>query len=156
MLASDFLRPAHRLGERAPAMQFLDFVLPAQRVHHLVEVPQSFQKAEPVAIGVDQAQVGHHGQWVGHGDDAARQVRNCFIDNTKCNTDSSDPWNALVNNAGSTATSISPDRTVGAGVHAPGAPTGGAVQPATGPWSGAGAEVPIQWNAAGNTYGCWF
>jgi len=89
-------------------------------------------------------------------DDAARQVRNCFIDNTKCGTDSSDPWNALVNNQSSTATSISPDRTVGAGVHAPGAPTGGAVQPATGPWSGAGAEVPVAWSSPGNVYGCWF
>lgn len=82
-------------------------------------------------------------------DDAARQVRNCFIDSTKCNTDSSDPWNAVVNNPASNAVSISPDRAVGAGLHASG--PGG-----NGPWGGAAAEVAIQWNSPGNVYGCWF
>ncbi len=88
-------------------------------------------------------------------DDAARQVRNCFIDSTKCDTDSSSPWSAVVNNSGSNARSISPDRNVGAGPHSPAAPTGG-YSGATGPWAGAGAELQIQWNSGGNVYGCWF
>jgi hypothetical protein len=78
-----------------------------------------------------------------------RQVRNCFIDPTKCNTDSSTPWNNVVNNPNANAISISPDRAVGAGIHAPGAA-------GNGPWAGAAPDVAIQWNAPGNVYGCWF
>jgi hypothetical protein len=81
-------------------------------------------------------------------DDAGRQVRNCFIDPNQCNSSSSSPWNNLVNNAAATATSISPDRLVGASGH----PTTG---PHVGPWAGS-AEVAVQWSSGGNVYGCWY
>jgi hypothetical protein len=82
-------------------------------------------------------------------DDAARQVRNCFIDPNQCNSSSSSPWNNLVNNAGVMARSISPDRLVGSGGHFPPGSTH------TGPWARQ-PETAVQWNSGGNVYGCWF
>lgn len=82
-------------------------------------------------------------------DDAARQVRNCFINPGYCNSSSSNPWNSLVGNAGVMAWSVSPDRLVGASGHFP---PGSAH---AGPWAG-NAEVAVQWSSGGNVYGCWY
>lgn len=82
-------------------------------------------------------------------DDAARQVRNCFINPGYCDSSSSSPWNALVANSAVQARSISPDRLVGAAGHFP---PGSAH---AGPWAG-NAEVAVQWNSGGNVYGCWY
>jgi hypothetical protein len=81
-------------------------------------------------------------------DDAARQVRNCFINPGYCNSSSSSPWSNLVNSSQG-AYSISPDRLVGASGHFP---PGSAH---AGPWAGS-AEVAVQWNSGGNVYGCWY
>jgi hypothetical protein len=82
-------------------------------------------------------------------DDAARQVRNCFVDPSKCNSSSDSPWNNVKNNANARARSISPDRLLGTHGHFP------AGSAHAGPWSG-NAEATVQWSSAGNVYGCWF
>jgi len=80
-------------------------------------------------------------------DDAARQVRNCMVA-ARCDTDSSSVWNAVAGDSTTVARSISPDRLGGWSGH---------------PWSGPGVSVwaydgnnALQWNSAGNVYGCWF
>jgi len=82
-------------------------------------------------------------------DDAARQARNCFIDPSHCDSDSEGPWRKLLHDPSATATTISPDKIVGASGHA------GRGQPGAGPWSGQ-PELPLTWNSGGNVYGCWF
>jgi hypothetical protein len=82
-------------------------------------------------------------------DDAARQVRNCFVDPAKCDNSDSGTWSNLANNANAKATSISPDRLIGAAGHFP---QGSAH---AGPWT-YNAEVQVTWNSAGSVYGCWF
>lgn len=80
-------------------------------------------------------------------DDAARQVRNCFVAG-RCDTDSSSVWSNIANDANTVARSISPDRLGGWSGH---------------PWTGSGVSVwaydtsnTVQWNSGGNVYGCWF
>jgi hypothetical protein len=82
-------------------------------------------------------------------DDAARQVRNCFINPGYCNSSSSSPWSSLAGNQSVLAWSVSPDRLVGVGAHNPSG------RAHTGPWAG-NAEVAVQWNSGGNVYGCWY
>jgi hypothetical protein len=87
-------------------------------------------------------------------DDAARQVGNCMAVG-RCDTDDDDSANTFAgvrNDPAATATSISPDRLGGWSGH---------------PWDGyldgsgvsvwaAGTEQAVQWNSAGNVYGCWY
>ena len=87
-------------------------------------------------------------------DDAARQVANCMAVG-RCDTDdddSADTFAGVRNDPGATATSISPDRLGGWSGH---------------PWEGyldgsgvsvwaADTEQELQWNSAGNVYGCWY
>ena len=87
-------------------------------------------------------------------DDAARQVANCMSVG-RCDTDDDDSPNTFAgvrNDPNATATSISPDRLGGWSGH---------------PWDGyldgsgvsvwaADAEQAVQWNSAGNVYGCWY
>jgi hypothetical protein len=87
-------------------------------------------------------------------DDAARQVANCMSVG-RCDTDDDGSGNTFAsvrNDSSSTATSISPDRLGGWSGH---------------PWEGyldgsgasvwaADVEQAVQWNSAGNVYGCWY
>jgi len=82
-------------------------------------------------------------------DDAARQVRNCFIDPAYCDSDSDVPWQRVRTDAAAVSTTISPDRLLGQSGHP------GQWAPHVGPWAG-DAEVPLTWSSGGNVYGCWF
>jgi len=82
-------------------------------------------------------------------DDAARQVRNCFIDPRYCDTDSDQPWTAVQADPAAQAMTISPDVLLGTSGH-PGAPHAN-----VGPWAGQ-ADAPLTWSSGGNVYGCWF
>jgi hypothetical protein len=86
-------------------------------------------------------------------DDAARQVANCMAVG-RCNTDDdgSNTFASVRDDPNSTATSISPDRLGGWSGH-----------PWDGYLDGSGVSVwagdndqALQWNSAGNVYGCWF
>jgi hypothetical protein len=87
-------------------------------------------------------------------DDAARQVANCMAVG-RCDTDDDGYANTFASvrdDPSSTATSISPDRLGGWSGH---------------PWDGylegsgvsvwaADTDQALQWNSAGNVYGCWY
>jgi hypothetical protein len=80
-------------------------------------------------------------------DDAGRQIRNCMSRGV-CNSDSNAYWHEVVSDPQAVAVSISPDRLGGWSGHH---------------WEGDAASVwaydggsEVQWNAAGDTYGCWF
>jgi hypothetical protein len=87
-------------------------------------------------------------------DDAARQVANCMAVG-RCDTDddgSSNTFASVRDDPSSTAISISPDRLGGWSGH---------------PWDGysdgsgvsvwaADTQQALQWNSAGNVYGCWY
>lgn len=79
--------------------------------------------------------------------EAGRQVRNCMAAG-RCDTSSSSVWDAVANDAGTVARSISPDRLGGWSGH---------------PYTGPGVSVwaydisnTVQWNSGGSVYGCWF
>jgi hypothetical protein len=86
-------------------------------------------------------------------DDAARQVANCMAVG-RCDSDDDDAntFASVRDDPGATASSISPDRLGGWSGH---------------PWQGysegsgvsvwaADTEQAVQWNSAGNVYGCWY
>jgi hypothetical protein len=74
---------------------------------------------------------------------AGNQVANCMSTNT-CNSSNASIWQSVSNDPSTVATSISPDRIGGWGVH---------------PWNttlwAPDYNHDIQWNAGGNVYGCW-
>jgi hypothetical protein len=70
-------------------------------------------------------------------------VANCMSTNA-CNNASDSPWKSVRDNPSTTATSISPDRIGGWGVH----PIRNTV------W-GTDYSHQLQWNSGGNVYGCW-
>jgi hypothetical protein len=74
---------------------------------------------------------------------AADQVVNCMSAN-RCNTSDGSIWRAMRDSPSATATSISPDRVGGWGVH----PID------TTQWS-PDYTHSLQWNSGGNVYGCW-
>lgn len=74
---------------------------------------------------------------------AGNQVANCMSAN-RCDTSDSNIWKSVRDNPATTATSISPDRIGGWGVHP--------VQMTL--WS-PDYTHPLQWNSGGNVYGCW-
>ncbi|HMI85464.1 MAG TPA: hypothetical protein VK550_15315 [Polyangiaceae bacterium] len=86
-------------------------------------------------------------------DDAARQVANCMaVGRCDSDDDGANTFASVRDDPASTATSISPDRLGGWSGH---------------PWEGylegsgvsvwaADTEQSVQWNSAGNVYGCWY
>jgi hypothetical protein len=84
-------------------------------------------------------------------DDAGRQVANCMaVGRCDTDTDGSNSYQSVINDAASTAASISPDRV-------------GCWGPNAGSCTGAGSSVwgwdgsqAVQWNSGGNVYGCWY
>ncbi len=85
-------------------------------------------------------------------DDAARQVRNCFLDAEWCDSDSNALWNRFAADPNATATSLSPDDFTGWGGHATVAAASNEI---VGPYAGY-SEATVQWNAGGTQYSCWF
>ena len=71
----------------------------------------------------------------------ANQLTNCFTNHADCDDRTATPWTAF--KASGTASSISPDRIRGRSAHAD----------VVSPYKG--ATQSVQWNAAGNVYGCW-
>ncbi len=74
---------------------------------------------------------------------AGSQVTNCMSAN-RCDTADGNIWRGVRDNPSATATSISPDRIGGWGVH----PTTTTV------WANDYSHQ-LQWNSGGNVYGCW-
>lgn len=74
---------------------------------------------------------------------AGHQVTNCMSANW-CDTSDANIWRGVRDNPSATATSISPDRIGGWGVH-----------PINVSHWAPDYNHQIQWNAGGNTYGCW-
>jgi hypothetical protein len=74
---------------------------------------------------------------------AGNQVANCMAAN-QCESSDERHWKAVRDDPGATATSISPDRLGGWGVH----PLDNTV------W-GPDYTHQLQWNSGGNVYGCW-
>ncbi len=74
---------------------------------------------------------------------AGNQVANC-MSTGRCDTSSSTPWKSVRDNASTTATSISPDRVGGWGVH-----------PMSSTLWASDYSHQLQWNSGGNVYGCW-
>jgi hypothetical protein len=81
-------------------------------------------------------------------DDAGRQVRNCMATGV-CDSDDSDYWNGVANNAGTVAVSVSPDRIGGWSGHPTSVVSGNSV------WAYSGSRT-IYWNSGGNNYSCWY
>lgn len=86
-------------------------------------------------------------------DDAGRQVANCMAVG-RCNTNGtgSNTYKSVRNDPNSVAISISPDRLSGYSGHPYGPYDGGN---GISVWAPQSAET-VQWNSAGNLYGCWF
>ncbi|MBZ4421152.1 hypothetical protein K8638_32290 [Myxococcus sp. RHST-1-4] len=74
---------------------------------------------------------------------AGNQVTNCMSAN-RCDTSSSSIWKGVRDDGSTTATSISPDRVGGWGVH----------PISTTLWA-SDYSHQLQWNSGGNVYGCW-
>jgi hypothetical protein len=74
---------------------------------------------------------------------AGNQVANCMSAN-RCDTSDDRHWKAVRDDGNTTATSISPDRIGGWGVH----PMNNTI------W-GPDYSHQLQWNSGGNVYGCW-
>ncbi len=74
---------------------------------------------------------------------AGNQVANCMSTNV-CNSADGRYWKSVRNDPNATATSISPDRIAGVGVH-----------PLTTTTWGYDYSHQLQWNSGGNVYGCW-
>ncbi|MBU8894286.1 hypothetical protein DRW03_11870 [Corallococcus sp. H22C18031201] len=74
---------------------------------------------------------------------AGNQVANCMTSN-RCDTSTSVIWRATKNDGNATATSISPDRIGGWGVH-----------PVNTTLWATDYSHQVQWNSGGNVYGCW-
>ena len=84
----------------------------------------------------------------GIGDEAADQVVNCFARGV-CNSSDGSYWHQYRDDPNSTARSISPDALGGWSGHTFGSAAPNPV------WSYDGNNT-VQWNSAGNVYGCWF
>jgi hypothetical protein len=78
---------------------------------------------------------------------AADQVVDCMATHN-CRSSDDTYWKGVTNDPLAVATSISPDRIGGWGVH----PWG--TQPGASTWS-ADYNHDVQWNSGGNVYGCW-
>jgi hypothetical protein len=74
---------------------------------------------------------------------AGSQVTNCMSAN-RCDTADGNIWRGIRDNPSTTATSTSPDRIGGWGVH-----------PITTTLWGPDYSHQLQWNSGGNVYGCW-
>ena len=74
---------------------------------------------------------------------AGNQVANCMATNS-CDSSSASPWKGVRDDPNATATSISPDRIGGWGVHSMHNTV----------W-GPDYSHQLQWNSGGNVYGCW-
>jgi hypothetical protein len=74
---------------------------------------------------------------------AGNQVANCMTSN-RCDTSTSTIWRGVRDDANATATSISPDRIGGWGVH-----------PINATLWAVDYSHQLQWNSGGNVYGCW-
>jgi hypothetical protein len=74
---------------------------------------------------------------------AGNQVTNCMSAN-RCDTSDGRIWKGVRDDPNATATSISPDRIGGWGVH-----------PINNTFWGPDYSHQLQWNSAGNVYGCW-
>jgi hypothetical protein len=79
---------------------------------------------------------------------AADQVVNCMATHN-CNSSDDAYWKGVRNDPLAVASSISPDRIGGWGIH----PWGSA--PGASTWS-ADYSHQVQWNSGGNVYGCWY
>lgn len=77
---------------------------------------------------------------------AGSQVTNCMATGS-CGSSSASVWKGVRDDPNATATSISPDRLGGWGVHSWGGPEDAV-------WS-TDWNNTVQWNSGGNVYGCW-